>query len=528
MSSERQPRSGPQGRYLGDFAQQMAAKPAAIDATTGRHITYGELEDRSNRLAQYLHRLGLKPGDRIAALLENHLAYFEIAWAAFRSGLLLTAVNRYLTPDEAAYVIGDCDARVVISSFKMRDLATALTQRMPQCERRLMMDGCADGWEPYEDALASAPAVRLQDEWMGGTMLYSSGTTGRPKGIVRSLFGTRISDGPEPGRAALIQSFGFDSDSVYLSPAPMYHAAALGYATTLQFCGGTTVVMEKFDAEQSLALIEKYRITHSQWVPTMFVRMLKLPRDVRERYDLSSQQKAIHAAAPCPVEVKRQMIDWWGPIVHEYYTGTEGNGMTTIDSAQALARPGSVGRAVMGTLHICAEDGVELPAGQDGLIYFERDRVPFRYHKDEAKTRSAQHPLHDTWTTLGDIGRMDADGYLYLTDRKDFMIISGGVNIYPQAIEDALTLHPDVADVAVIGVPDAEMGESVKAIVELAEGVEPGVAQADKLIGYLQGKVARYMVPRSVDFIDEMPRLATGKLAKRVLRDRYLKAASAA
>jgi len=280
-------------------------------------------------------------------------------------------------------------------------------------------------------------------------------------------------------------------------------------------------VMEHFDAARALALVEKYRVTHSQWVPTMFVRMLKLPEEVRRRYDLNSHQIAIHAAAPCPVDVKRQMIEWWGPLIYEYYAGTEGSGSTYIDSADWMAHPGSVGRAAVGILHVCDENGVELAAGEEGLIYFEREVVTFTYHNDPEKTKAAQHPLHPTWNALGDVGRMDEDGYLYLTDRKAFMIISGGVNIYPQAIEDALVLHPKVGDVAVFGVPDAEMGEAVKAIIEPAPGVEPSQELANELIAFARGRVAHYMAPRSVEFIEEMPRLPTGKLYKRLLREKY-------
>jgi fatty-acyl-CoA synthase len=350
-------------------------------------------------------------------------------------------------------------------------------------------------------------------------MLYSSGTTGRPKGIKRPLLAA-------PGFAewrhrATMASYGFSPETIYLSPAPIYHAAPLAYVLGVQFFGGTVVVMDAFDAAASLAHIERYRITHSQWVPTMFVRLLRLGAEEKARHDLSSHRVAIHAAAPCPVEVKRQMIGWWGPILHEYYAGTEGNGTTRIDSTAWLERPGSVGRAAVGILHICDDEGRELRAGEAGTIYFERDEMPFAYHKDPAKTRAAQHPQHANWSTLGDIGYVDDAGYLYLTDRKAFMIISGGVNIYPQIIEDALILHPQVADVAVFGVPNPEMGEEVKAVVELTPGQTSSTALANELIAFTKSRIASYMVPRSIDFTDAMPRLPTGKLYKRVLKDRY-------
>jgi long-chain acyl-CoA synthetase len=286
--------------------------------------------------------------------------------------------------------------------------------------------------------------------------------------------------------------------------------------------------MQHFDAEAALRFIDQYKVTHSQWVPTMFVRMLKLDPAARAAYDLSSHRVAIHAAAPCPVDVKRQMIEWWGPIIHEYYAGTEGTGATIIDSEDWLKHPGSVGRSAMGILHICDEDGTELPIGESGLIYFEREAMTFAYHNDPAKTRTAQHPQHDNWMSLGDVGYVDEEGYLYLTDRKAFMIISGGVNIYPQAIEDALITHPKVGDVAVFGVPNEEMGEEVKAVIEPAPGIAPTDDLAAELLAYARENLAHYMAPRSVDFIEEMPRLPTGKLYKRLLKDQYWQAAGRA
>lgn len=505
--------------YLADHARLTPDKPAMISADTGRAVTFAELNERSNRLAQFLYAQGLRRGDHIAVLMENNLAFMEPVWAAFRSGLYVTTINRYLPADEAAYIASDCGAKALITSYAKRDTAAELLDLIPNCPIRLMVGGVIPGWASYEDAVASCSPEPLAQEWMGDSMLYSSGTTGRPKGILRPLPEITPAEGFETRQAS--NRYELSAQSVYLSPAPLYHAAPLAYVLTVQSFGGTVVMMERFDPEQALQLIEKHRVTHSQWVPTMFVRMLKLPPEVRTRYDLSSHKVAVHAAAPCPVEVKRQMIEWWGPILYEYYAGTEASGSTFITSEDWLKHPGSVGRAALGVLHICDEDGNELPVGETGLVYFEREAPTFEYHNDPAKTASARHPKHPNWNALGDVGYLDEDGYLYLTDRKAFMIISGGVNIYPQAIEDALVTHPKVADVAVFGVPDPEMGEAVKAVIEPAPGQAPSDDLAAELMTYARERLAHYMAPRSIDFIEEMPRLPTGKLYKRILRDAY-------
>ena len=505
--------------YVGDFARTRPDHPAVVHTGTGEALSYRELDQRSNHLARLLHAEGLRRGDTLALFMENNIRFLEVAWAALRSGLYLTAVNRYLTAEEAAYIINDCDAGVLVSSRALGNVAAELPARLPRCRRFLMTDGAIAGWESYEQAVAVFGPEPLAEEWAGELMLYSSGTTGRPKGVKRPLRDAPPDDNPI---AAMIGEYGFGEDTVYLSPAPMYHAAPLAYSLVVQRCGGTVLMMPRFDALEALALIERYRVTHAQFVPTMFVRMLKLDPAERARFDLSSLRCAIHAAAPCPVEVKRAMIDWWGPILHEYYGGTEGNGRTAITSAEWLERPGSVGRARLGTLHICDETGAELPPGTPGLVYFERDELPFAYHKDEARTRAAQHPAHPTWTTLGDVGYVDGDGYLFLTDRKAFMIISGGVNIYPQEIEDVLIAHPKVRDVAVFGLPDAEMGERVVAVVEPMEGVAPGLDLADELLDHAARHLARYKLPKTIDFVAELPRLPTGKLYKKALREDYL------
>nr|WP_294510048.1 acyl-CoA synthetase [uncultured Rhodopila sp.] len=505
---------------IGTRAAQAPDRAAVIDSGSGEIVTYRQLDERSNRLAQFFYAAGLRRGDTVALFMENTPRFFEVVWAARRSGLYLTAVNRYLTVEEAAYIIADCDAQVLISSFARADVAAALPGRLPRCRHFLMAGGSIDGWHSYEDAVAEFPAQPLDEQWLGELMLYSSGTTGRPKGVRKPLQPVKFdADG---ALSDLLRGLGFGETTVYLSPAPMYHAAPLVFCISAQCAGGTVLMMPRFDPEDVLALIERYRVTHSQFVPTMFVRMLKLPQEVRRRYDLSSHRLTIHAAAPCPVEVKRSMIDWWGPIIHEYYGGTEGNGLTWIDSTAWLAHPGSVGRAVIGVVHVCDEDGAELPAGEAGLVYFERETIPFAYYKDPERTRASQHPLHPTWSTLGDLGYLDGEGYLYLTDRKAFMIISGGVNIYPREVEDTLVAHEAVRDVAVFGLPDPEMGEQVKAVVELMDGFAPSELLAAELTGFARQRLAHFKVPKSLDFAEALPRLPTGKLYKHALRAEYL------
>lgn len=494
-------------------------RPAQIVAGTGEITTFHELNDGSNRFARFLWDAGLRPGDHLAVFLENHPRYFEIYWAALRSGLYLTPVNRYLTAAEAAFIVEDCGARVLVSSELLGPVAEQLPALVPRCESWLMLDGTRPGFEAYETAVDAQPAVPLDAQPLGEVMFYSSGTTGRPKGVMRPLSGRTIDENPGGRMAA--KFLGMHPGAVYLSTAPLYHTAALGWATAVQALGGTVVLMERFDAAEALRCIDAYRVSHTQWVPTMFKRLLDLSPEERAGHDLSSHRVAIHGAGPCPVEVKRQIIEWWGPIVLEYYGATEGNGMTVIDSTEWLGHVGSVGKAVVGSIHICDEDGTPLASGEDGLVYFERDRVPFAYYNDEKKTAAARHPEHPMWTTLGDIGHLDDEGYLFLTDRREFLIISGGVNIYPAESENLLLGHPFVADVAVIGVPNAEFGEEVKAIVKLRDGDVGSDDRAAELIDFCREHLAHFKCPRSVEFVDELPRLPTGKLAKKGLRDQY-------
>jgi long-chain acyl-CoA synthetase len=489
-------------------------------ARSGEVVTYAELEERSVRLARLWADAGLEFGDHVALLIENQARFFEVCWAAQRSGLYYTAVNTHLNADEVAYIVEDCDARAVVTTAAMGEVAIGLARVLSdRVVSRLVIDGPVEGYEPYEDAVASVSRTPRDDELEGHAMLYSSGTTGRPKGVRFSLAHKPLG---EPGLAVEgFRRYGIDEDTVYLSTAPCYHAAPLQFCMAVHRLGGTAVVMEHFDAEASLAAIEAYGVTHSQWVPTMFVRLFKLPPEVRDRYDLRRHRLALHAAAPCPVPVKEQIIEWWGPIVHEYYSSTEAIGATAISAEDWLTHKGSVGRSTGSTIHICDDEGADVAVGEVGVVWFERpvQGLQFEYHNDREKTAGA----HDErgWATNWDMGRLDDDGYLYLTDRKDFMIVSGGVNIYPQEAEDVLITHPRVADAAVFGVPDPEMGEQVKGVVQAADPDAAGPELEATLLAHCREHLAHHKCPKSIDFEAQLPRLDTGKLYKRLLRDRY-------
>lgn len=499
-------------------------RPAIIMGGSGQQQTFAELDERSARLAQLFWAEGLRPGDHVAILMENHIRYIEVFWAAFRSGLYLTTINRYLTPAEAGYIIDNCDAKVLVMSAYTSDVASAVIPMTPKVRRRLMVDGTVPGYDAYEEALMGHPATKRNEEPLGRTMLYSSGTTGQPKGVWRPLTGRTVQEG-KPQLIPVYQTmYDMGPDTVYLSPAPIYHSAPLLFSTDSMALGATVVMMEKFDPERALALIEKYEVTHAQFVATMFSRMLKLPKEVREKYDVSSLQCVITGAAPCSVQVKEAMIDWFGPIINEYYAGTEDTGATLIDSEEALKHPGSVGRAAFGdTIHICDADGNDLPVGEVGRIYFETSEVVagFQYYGEPEKTAGSHHPDHPNWTALGDLGRLDEEGYLYLADRESFMIIAGGVNIYPQEIENALLLHPAVQDVAVFGVPNEDLGEEVKAVVQLVDASTQSEETAEELLAHCREHLARFKVPRSIEFLEDFPRSPTGKLFKAPLRDKY-------
>ena len=498
-------------------AQARPDHPAIIMAGSGEQVSYGAMDRTANRFARLLRARGLGRGGHFAVLMENNALYLQLVWGSQRSGAMMVPVSTRLTAPEIAYILEDAGVSLLVTSVKYGAVLEELRRLCPECGV-LVLGG--DGAEDLEAALAGEDDAALPDPLPGQYMLYSSGTTGRPKGVkpkppeddnvlaVNALVGLAVMGAGMPT----------DGSMVYLSPAPLYHAAPLAWCTTAHRLGGTVVVMEKFDPEAALAVIERHGVTDSQWVPTHFVRMLKLDAAVRGRYDLSTHQRAIHAAAPCPVPVKRAMIEWWGPIIIEYYAGSEGIGMTLIKSEDWLAHPGSVGRAIHGTLHVCGPEGEEVPTGSDGLIYFENDSTP-TYHNDPAKTAEAMHVRG--WMTLGDIGHVDEDGYLYLTDRKSHMIISGGVNIYPQEIENLLVTHAKVMDAAVIGAPDADLGEVVVAVIQPVAMGDAGEALEQELRDFLAPSLSRVKIPKRFDFRAELPREANGKLYKRELRDEY-------
>ena len=511
--------------HPGVNGKKFPDKPAIVMLSSGKIVTHGELNDLSNQGAQLFRSLGLKPGDSIAFMLENHHLFFPIAFAAWRSGLRYTAISWRLQPAEVEYIVKDCGAKVFITSKFLEETAANLEEVLGGV-KKFMLDGTSSGYESYEESIASMPEEPVEDECQGGSMLYSSGTTGRPKGIYRELQLNPLpytQEEDDLGLGRVVEGiYGGDENTVYLSPAPLYHSAPLGFNTGFLSLGGTSIVMEKFDPEAALKAIQDYKVTHSQWVPTMFVRFLKTDESLRSAYDLSSHKVAIHAAAPCPIEIKENMINWWGPILFEYYAGTVFNGMTIVNSEEWMEHKGTVGRPLVGERHILDDEGNELPAGESGGIYFGGETATsFEYHNDKEKTQSAISK--QGYSTLGDIGYVDDEGYLYLTDRKAFMIISGGVNIYPKETEDALIMHPKVADVAVFGVPHPEMGEEVKAVVQPANMSDIGEDLEAELIAFCKEKISHVKCPRSVDFEEELPRHPTGKLYKRLLKDRYWK-----
>jgi long-chain acyl-CoA synthetase len=506
------------------FARQQAManpdRPAIIMASSGETITFGEFEARGNRVAHFLRDAGLRRGDHIAVFIENSPELLEIEGGAERTGLYYTLINTYLGAEEVAYIVANSRAKVLLSSAAKREVAEAAAAKCPGLDRKVMTGPgpLPAGWEPFDALVAGYPATPVPDESLGAAMLYSSGTTGQPKGILRGLPTTGPGE-PLPVMEFIRAVFGFRQGMTYLNPAPLYHSAPQASVSAALRLGCTVVVMEHFDPEQWLALVERYGVTHCQMVPVMFSRLLRLPDEVRERYDRSSLEYIVHAAAPCPIHVKHAMIDWLGPLINEYYGATEANGFTFCNTAEWLAHPGTVGRPILGELLILDDDRKQCPAGVDGTIWF-RGATAFEYFDDPVKTAESRSS-DGAASAVGDVGHVDADGYLYLTDRKSYMIISGGVNIYPQETENVLSAHPAVLDVAVIGVPNDDLGEEVKAVVQLADPAAAGADLAQELITYSRDRLAHFKCPRTVDFVPELPRSETGKLYKRLLRDAY-------
>ena len=501
------------------------ANPAIVLHPSGIEVSFAELEGRANRLAHHLRSAGLKKGDTVAVLMENNQHIHAVMWAARRSGLYYALINTHLKAAEAAYIVDNSGAKALIGSGALRTICEGIAEHLPGDLPDLLMiaDDDLDGWLRYPECVADQPDTPIADEQEGDLLQYSSGTTGRPKGIRRDLMNLSPAEAPNLVMP-LMTAVGLTGEAIYLSPAPLYHTAPSFWSLSVQSMGGTTVVMEKFDAESALDAIQRYGVTHGQFVPAMFVRMLKLPDGVRTSYDVSSLQRVVHAAAPCPVDIKKQMIEWWGPIVDEYYASSEAVGASFIRAEDWLQHPGSVGKPLVGTPHIVDDNGAELPPGQPGTIYYEGGHS-FEYLKDEAKTAEAR----DThgWVTVGDIGFLDDEGYLFLTDRRHHMIISGGVNIYPQEAEDLLITHPKVLDAAVFGIPDESMGQSVKGAVQTVDPADATDEFAEELLVWLREHLAHFKCPRTISFEPQLPRTDTGKLYKQELIAKYSEAGKA-
>ena len=499
-----------------DHAIATPDKPAFIMGSTEETVTFGELNAIANQVAQLLRASGVQPGQHIAMMMKNCREFMEIMFGCMRAGVVFTPISTHLKKDETAYIINNCRAQLFVASASLAEVAAEAAAQAPALEHCFIVGGERAGFVDWHSTLAEQPSEPIADQSLGVPMLYSSGTTGKPKGVFRAPENTDL-DAPHPLKLAGAY-YGFNTDTIYLSPAPLYHAAPLHYNTLNLIQGGTSVIMERFDPEQALALIERHKATHSQWVPVMFIRMLKLPEVVRSKYDVSSMQRAIHAAAPCPIDIKRQMIDWWGPVICEYYSSSEGVGFTLIDSEDWLNHPGSVGRPLTGIPKILDDNLQELPVGEVGQIYFA-EVARFEYFDEPGKTEEAFDSRG--WGTVGDMGYLDEEGYLYLTDRKNFMIITGGVNVYPAEIEGLLVTHPKVADVAVFGIPNEEFGEVVKAVVQLMDHSDASTETAEDLALWMKERLASLKVPRSIDFMEQLPRMDNGKLYKRHLMDAY-------
>jgi acyl-CoA synthetase (AMP-forming)/AMP-acid ligase II len=514
--------SGKPERYPGAYAARTPDRPAII-VDTGFQQSFGELDGAANRLSRVLRTAGLGVGDHVAILLENHARYAEVVWGCHYAGLVYTVISSRYTSAEVTAILQDSQAKALVTSARLAEVAAEGAEACLELAVRLMLDDAAAGFRSYEEALADHPPDPLPEPRIAGqAMLYSSGTSGAPKAVAHRHARLPLETAPAGSSYAGRKVFGIDESSVYLSTAPLYHSGPLGLVMGATALGATVVVMSRFEPEAFLDAIEQHGVTHAFVVPTMMGRLMRLGRDVREAHSTRSLRMLLHAAAPCPPALKREVIEWLGPVVAEFYAGTEANGMVFCNSEQWLAHPGTVGAPVGCTVHICDEAGREMPQGETGLIYFVDSGVAFEYRGDAEKTRSSRHPRG--WTTLGDVGHLDEDGFLFLTDRKSNLIISGGVNVYPQEVENHLLSHPAVDDVAVIGAPHDDFGEQVIAVVQPRETLADQAARDQleaELIAHCRQSLADVKCPRRVDFRDQLPREPTGKLLKRLLKDEY-------
>ncbi len=510
--------------YPGRHVHQHPDRLAVLMANSRKGLTYRQLDARANRVANCFRALGLRRTDHIAIFAENHIEMIVTMSAAERCGLYYTPVNSFLSVEEAAYIVDDCGAKLLVTTAAKFDVAQGLPERCRKVRHWLAIDlePARAPFQNFAEVIEQHPPTPGgDDERLGTPMFYSSGTTGRPKAVKRHL-----PDVP-PRHQLGIEEMGrrlflMREDMTFLSTAPLYHSGPQSSISIGLRLGATHIVMERFDTEQFLALIDEFRVTHTMVVPTMFSRALKLPRKIRDKYDYSSLEAVVHGAAPCSRQVKQDMLDWWGPVIYEYYGGTEANGACACTPEEWLANPGTVGKAFSGEVVITDDDGTELPPGVPGTIWFRGGNSSFEYLNDPGKTAEARDS-GGTMSKIGDIGYVNEEGYLFLTDRQAFVIISGGVNIYPQEIENVLITHPDVLDAAVFGVPDEDFGEAVKAVIQPVDPHRGTPELAERLRTFCLEHLARFKCPRSFDFIDEMPRLPTGKLYKRELRDQYWK-----
>jgi long-chain acyl-CoA synthetase len=497
---------------LWNIAREQPDLVALVDPS-GREVDYATLAAYADRYGRGLQRLGLQAGDCLVAMLPNTIELVALYFAALECGLYIVPINWHLTGPEVAYIVDDCDAKAFVGHERFTAAATVAAAGLAP-ERRFAV-GTIDGFRPVAEL--EADGGRPDNRTQGAPMVYTSGTTGKPKGVKRPLTGADP-DAVPMAASGFFGQFGikpFD-DNVHICGSPLYHTAVLNFVGISIQLGHKVVLMDRFDAEEMLRLIDRHRVTHSHMVPTQFTRLLALPEDVRAKYDVSSLRSMIHGAAPCPNETKRAMLDWWGPVIIEYYAATEGGG-ATIFADEWLKKPGSVGQAwSYSVIKILDDDGQEVPANQTGLVYMQMGGSNFAYHKSEEKTRESR--VGELFT-VGDIGYLDEDGYLFLCDRKTDMIISGGVNIYPAEIEGELMAHPAIADIAVFGIPDADWGEAIKAVIQPAAGVEPSDELTREIQAFAAARLAKYKLPKIVDYMAELPRDDNGKLYKRKLRD---------